>query len=161
MWITILTFRICPCVHCKENLIYVFIFWELLGLSPNFQNSCVCERCIFPRSVHIFPSAEYIGWSIVGIYKSLTDTWMWKLGLWPCIFFSGNISILFLCSVEHKIIFFSPIHVYVYVYVYVWIRRNYREANSILNSAVLFYKRYHVLLPYYFSFALYKMCLYM
>ncbi len=20
----------------------------------------------------------------VGIYKSLTDTWMWKLGLWPC-----------------------------------------------------------------------------
>ncbi len=23
--------------HCKENHVYVFIFWELLGLSPNFH----------------------------------------------------------------------------------------------------------------------------
>ncbi len=22
--------------HCNENPIYVFLFWELLGLSPNF-----------------------------------------------------------------------------------------------------------------------------
>jgi hypothetical protein len=26
----------------------------------------------------------------VGVYKSLTDTWMWKLGLRPRSFFSGN-----------------------------------------------------------------------
>ncbi len=28
-------------------------------------------------------SCSRIGRSMVGIYKSLTDTWMWKLGLWP------------------------------------------------------------------------------
>ncbi len=57
---------------------------------------------IFPRSVHLF-SCSRIGRSIVGIYKSLTDTWMWKFGLWPRNFFSGNIcfqfSVLCLCSV--------------------------------------------------------------
>ncbi len=39
----------------------------------------------------------------MGIYKSLIDTWMWKLGLWPHKSSSGNIcfefSVLFLCSV--------------------------------------------------------------
>jgi hypothetical protein len=24
-------------LHCKENPIYVFLFWELRGLSPNFH----------------------------------------------------------------------------------------------------------------------------
>ncbi len=42
--------------------------------------------------------------SIVGIYNSLTDTWMWKLGLRPRYSFSGNIcfqfSAFFLCSGE-------------------------------------------------------------
>ncbi len=28
---------------------------------------------------------------IVGIYKSHSETWMWKLGLWPRSSFSGNI----------------------------------------------------------------------
>jgi hypothetical protein len=37
-----------------------------------------------------FPAAEKDR-SIVGIYKSFTDTWMWNLGLWPCNSFSGNI----------------------------------------------------------------------
>jgi hypothetical protein len=40
----------------------------------------------------------------VGIYKSLTVTWMWKVGLWPHNSFSGNIcfefSVLCLCSVR-------------------------------------------------------------
>ncbi len=48
-------------------------------------------------------SCNWIDRSIVGIYKSLTDTWMWKLGLWPCNSFSGNICSNFrvfcLCSV--------------------------------------------------------------
>ncbi len=39
------------------------------------------------------------GRSVVGIYKLLTDKWMWKLGLWPRNSFAGNISILVLCSV--------------------------------------------------------------
>jgi hypothetical protein len=28
-------------------------------------------------------SCSRIGRSIVGMYQSFTDTWMWKLGLWP------------------------------------------------------------------------------
>ncbi len=24
-------------MHCKENSVYVFLFWELFGLSPNFH----------------------------------------------------------------------------------------------------------------------------
>ncbi len=33
--------------HCKENPIYVFLFWNLRGLSPNFH-------------IHVFVSDLYI-----------------------------------------------------------------------------------------------------
>ncbi len=70
-----------------------------------FPHSCVCERFIYSqdRSTYCI-SCSRIGRSIVGIYKSLTDTWMWKLGLWLRNSFSGifvfNFSVLVLCSVE-------------------------------------------------------------
>ncbi len=48
-------------------------------------------------------SCSRIGRPMVGIYKSLTDTWMWKLGLRPRYSFSANmcfeISVFCLCSV--------------------------------------------------------------
>ncbi len=44
---------------------------------------------IFPRSVCLF-CCRKICRSILGIYKSLTDTWMWKLRLRPSKTFSGN-----------------------------------------------------------------------
>ncbi len=56
-------------------------FWELCGLSPNFHVMCLWAIYIFPLLV-IFSCCR-IGGSIEGIYKSLTDTWMWKLGLRP------------------------------------------------------------------------------
>jgi hypothetical protein len=40
------------------------------------------EIYILPGSICLFCSREECG-PILGIYKSLTDTWMWKLGLRP------------------------------------------------------------------------------
>ncbi len=77
-------------LHCNENPIYVFLFWELQGLSPNFHIYVSVSDFYIPR---MDPQISWskIGRSIVGINKSLTDTWMWKLGLWPRNSFSGNI----------------------------------------------------------------------
>ncbi len=63
---------------------------------------CLWAIYIFLGSVLIF-SCSRIGRPILGMYKSLTDTWMWKMGLWLPNFFSGNIvseiSVLCICSV--------------------------------------------------------------
>jgi hypothetical protein len=43
-------------MHCKKSPIYVFFFWELRGLSPNFQflHSCVCERFISSQDLSTY-----------------------------------------------------------------------------------------------------------
>jgi hypothetical protein len=62
---------------------------------------CLWAAYKFPGSDPI-SSCSRIDRPIVGIYESLTDTWMWKLGLRPRNSFSGNIcfefSVLCLCS---------------------------------------------------------------
>jgi hypothetical protein len=46
-------------VHCKENAIYVFLFWELRGLSPNFHIHVFLSDLCIPRiGPPIFPAAE-------------------------------------------------------------------------------------------------------
>ena len=64
-------------VHCNENPIYVFLFLELRGLSPNFHiHVSVSDLCIsMDRSTYwYFPAAEYRQTDpILEIYKSLTD----------------------------------------------------------------------------------------
>jgi hypothetical protein len=76
----------CFSPHTATKIPFIFPEKELCGLSPNFH-SCVCERLIhIPRIRHIFFFRL-----IMGIYKSLPDTWMWKLGLTPRNSFSGNI----------------------------------------------------------------------
>ncbi len=58
---------------------------------------CLWAFYVFPES-----SCSRIGRPILEIYKSLIDTWMWKLGLRTRNFFSGNICfeflVLYLCS---------------------------------------------------------------
>ncbi len=53
-------------VHCNENHIYVFLFWELRGLSPSFHIHVSVSDLFTPRICpHVFPAAEYrnIDWS--------------------------------------------------------------------------------------------------
>ncbi len=94
-------------VHCKENPIFVFLFWLSRGLCPKFH---IHERSQ-DRSTY---SCSRIGRSITGRNKSLTDTWMWKLGLCPRNSFSGNICFQFsvfigsLHCIMHA--YFAPAH---------------------------------------------------
>ncbi len=88
-------------LHCNGDSVYIFLFWEWRGLSPNFHINVSFSNLYIPRiSLHI--SSSRTGRPIVGIYNSLTDTWMWKLGLRPRYSFSGNICFKFstfcLCS---------------------------------------------------------------
>jgi hypothetical protein len=42
-------------VHCNENPFYVFIFWELRGLSPNFHIHVSVSDLYIPKvGPHIF-----------------------------------------------------------------------------------------------------------
>jgi hypothetical protein len=60
-------------MHSNENPIYVFLYWELRGLSPNFYIHVAVSDLYISR---IGPqiSSSRIGRLIVGIYKSLRDT---------------------------------------------------------------------------------------
>jgi len=68
-----------PSLHCKDIWIYVFPEKELRGLSQISTFMCVSDQYI-PRLAHIF-SCSRLGRPIRGIYKSLTETWMYGLGL--------------------------------------------------------------------------------
>ncbi len=86
----------CTCTRQQKSHLCI----PFLGISvPISTFMCLWAINIFPGP-HIF--LQQNKQMIVGTYKSLTDTWMWKLGLWPRNFFSGNMyfkfSILVLCS---------------------------------------------------------------
>ncbi len=93
----------CPCT--AKKIPFMYSQKRKSGLSPSFHIHTVCLWAIyiFSGSVHLF-SCSRIGRPIVGIYKSLKDAWMWKLGLRPHNSFSGNacfeFSVLCLCSVQ-------------------------------------------------------------
>jgi hypothetical protein len=60
-------------LHCNGNSVYIFLFWELRGLSPNFHINVSVSDLYIPRiDPHISSSRK--GIPIVGIYNSLTDT---------------------------------------------------------------------------------------
>jgi hypothetical protein len=64
-------------LHCKENPIHVFLFWELRGLSPNFHIHVSLNdlQYIFPGLVYIFGCSK-IDRPILEIYKSPPDILM-------------------------------------------------------------------------------------
>ncbi len=46
-------------LHCKENPIYVFLFWELRGLSPSFHIHVSVSHFIYSQDQSTyFPAAE-------------------------------------------------------------------------------------------------------
>jgi hypothetical protein len=70
------------------------LYIPFLGIArpqSQFPHSCVCELFIYIPRIGPHISSSRNGSSIVGIYNSLTDTRMWKLGLRPRYSFSGNI----------------------------------------------------------------------
>ncbi len=67
-------------IHTAAAIPFIFLFWELRGLSPNFHSHVSVSDLYSPMiSLHI--SSSRIGRPIVGIYKLLTDgecgNWDW------------------------------------------------------------------------------------
>jgi hypothetical protein len=79
---------------------------KLRGLVPNFYIHVSVIDLYFPT---IGPQRQYyskIAGPIVGIYKSLTDTYLQKLGTRPRSFISGNICFEVLVQCSHRILEF-------------------------------------------------------
>ncbi len=81
-------------------------FWNKYSRKRNCATSvpisiflCLWTTFMFPGSVCLFCCRKICG-PILGIYKSLTDTWMWKLVLRPRYSFPGNTSVGFLLQCD-------------------------------------------------------------
>jgi hypothetical protein len=81
-----------------------------ISLMYSFSGNCAASVPVSTFNIHVSVSDLYIPrigpqiscsrmGPIVRIYKSLTDTCMWKVGLWPRNSFSGNICFQFLALV--------------------------------------------------------------
>ncbi len=85
----------------KSHLCFPFL--GIVRAQSQFPHSCVCERFIYSqdRSTYFLQQNRQIDRGNI-LYKSLTNAWMWKLGLWPRKSFSGNkcfqFSVLVPCS---------------------------------------------------------------
>ncbi len=85
----ILWFIYCTCTATKIPLIYSFS-GNSAASAPISTFMCLWAHLYIPR-ISLLISSSRTGRPIVEIYNSLTDTWMWKLGLRPRYSFSGNI----------------------------------------------------------------------
>jgi hypothetical protein len=73
LWISLFFLATLEVMHCNGYSVYVFLFWELRGLSPNFHiHVSVSDLYILSIGPHISSCRK--GRPIVGIYNSLTDT---------------------------------------------------------------------------------------
>jgi hypothetical protein len=60
-------------LHCNENPIYVFLFWELRGLSPNFHIHVSVSNLYITTDRSTYFGCSKIDRLILEIYKSLTN----------------------------------------------------------------------------------------
>ncbi len=67
-------------LHCNENPIGVFLFWELRGLSPNFHIHVSMSDLYIPWIGPIFPAAEQADRSWEYINRLQTH----ECGNWDC-----------------------------------------------------------------------------
>ncbi len=75
-------------IHCKDKMLKI---WNKYSQKRNIGASIPIStfmylgaNYIFPRWVCLFCWRKYVDCRLIlGIYKSLKDTWMWKLGLMP------------------------------------------------------------------------------
>jgi hypothetical protein len=81
------------CTATAIPIIYSFL-GNCVASAPVSTFMCLRAIYMFPGSVHIFPPAEKADPSWI-IYDSLTDTWVWELGLSPRHSFSGNLCFKF------------------------------------------------------------------
>ncbi len=89
-----------PQKYNTENSKQIFLVRELRVLSPYFHFIlCACERLYIPTFCLPILLQEICG-PILGIYKSLTGTWMYKMGLWPRNSFLGIHKWDLNCSVD-------------------------------------------------------------
>ncbi len=93
----------CCCSALQRQFRLYIPFLGIARPQPQFHIHVSVSDLYIPRiGPHISSSRK--GRPIMEIYNSLTDTWMWKLGLRPRYSFSGNICLKFsafcLCSVQ-------------------------------------------------------------
>ncbi len=87
---------VCLCdmlLHCKEAIQKTQNKYSqkrnCAASVPISTFMCLCVIYIYPRSICLFCCRKICG-PILCIHKSLSDTWMWKLGMRPRCSFSGN-----------------------------------------------------------------------
>ncbi len=76
----------CSAMHCKDKIPkiskQIFPEKEYRGLSPNFHIHASVSH-LYISTIGLLILLEEICKPILGLYKSLTDTWMLKFGLRP------------------------------------------------------------------------------
>jgi hypothetical protein len=60
--------------HCNGNSVYIFLFWELRGLSLNFHIHVSVSDDLYIPMIDPHISSSRKGRPIVGIYNPLTNT---------------------------------------------------------------------------------------
>jgi hypothetical protein len=106
-------------VHCKENPIYVFLFWELHSLSPNFHiHVSVSDLCVPRIGPHISlqqnrqndPGKIKIShrYMSVGTGRQNIIILFWKYQFHFCEYINGNQTFIlysyrpFICSISSE-----------------------------------------------------------